>query len=807
MLSAWTTDLRHAWRALSRTPGFLAAAVGTLALAIGAAVGMFSVVDAVLLKPLPYRDAGQLVVVSGTAPGSDLPERFGVGAEFYVHYKEQSKLLDGIFAWGAGTSTFRTDDRVERIEMAFPSPDVWATFGILPQLGRVPHEEDTEAVIVLSDRLWEEWFGRDPAVVGKSYFTSGQMRLVIGVMPAGFGFPSTDTRLWVNSPIRLADVQPGNFGLPLVARMKPGVTREQLAAEFTQLSKGLPDRFGGSPAYVRTIAQHSAVIEPLKDRLVGPTVTTSLWVLLGAVGIVLLIACANVTNLFLVRVEARHRELAVRLALGASKRELVRLQLVEGFVVAFIAGALAVLLSAVTLPLFLRAAPRGIPRLETVGLDVTTFAAAFGIVVIVALACSLVPALRASAPDLARLREGGRTGTGRRHWGRDGLVVGQTALALVLLIGSALLLRSFQQLRNVDPGYETKDLYTFQFAPQQPQLVNGPAWGRLHLAFMDQLRTLPGVTKVGVVNNIPLDEGTGGTRFLTDAMRPEDGGTLLSTNFTAGDYFEAMGISLLRGRIFTNDEAITPNSNIVISQSAAKTLWGDKDPIGERLTRGGNVPLTFTVVGVVEDVKQDDWREEGESVVYYPLTGPTDSTWALGSPAYVVKSPRAAALTREVRDLVRTVAPEAPVYREYTLEFLAQRAMVELSFTMLTLGVVSALALILGAVGLYGVLSYVVAERTREIGIRMALGATQGAVRRMVVSQGAKVVLVGIAVGLLGAYASTRALGALLYGVAAVDPMVFVAMAVLLLSVGIVASYLPARRASMVDPNESLRSE
>jgi putative ABC transport system permease protein len=324
---------------------------------------------------------------------------------------------------------------------------------------------------------------------------------------------------------------------------------------------------------------------------------------------------------------------------------------------------------------------------------------------------------------------------------------------------------------------------------------------------MDRLRTLPGVTSVGVVNNIPLDEGTGAGRFLTDSMAPESGGALLDQNFTGGDYFRVMGIDLLRGREFTPDEAVTPNSSVILSQSAAARLWPDRDSLGQRIRRTGDSPQWFTIVGVVEDVKQDDWREAGEAVVYFPLTGPAPMTWAMGSPAYVVKSPRAASLGREVRDLVRQVAPEAPVYREFTMDFLAQRSMVQLSFTMLTLGVVSALAMILGAVGLYGVLAYVVAERTREIGVRMALGATAGAVRRLVVSQGAKVVLVGTVLGIGAALASTRLLKALLYEVNALDPVVFVAMSVMMIGIGMLASYVPARRASNVDAIESLRND
>ena len=803
----WTSDFRHASRGLLRTPGFLVTTVVTLALAIGAVVGMFNVVYTVLLRPLPFPESDRLVVVSGSAPGSDLPERFGPGQEFYLHYKERSQLLDGIFLFGAGTSTLRAGDRVERVSMAFPSNDIYATLGVRPAIGRVPTPADEDRVVLISDRLWNGWFGRDPGVIGKSYFVAGAMREVIGIMPPDFSFPSDDTLLWVSGVVRPAQVRPGQLGPPLIARVKPGVTREQLAAELTALSKELPARFGGPPNYARTIEQHTAVVEPMLERLVGPTVTTSLWVLLAAVLIVLLIACANVANLVMVRAEGRRRELAVRRAIGASRAQLVRLQLAEATFVALLAGVLAVVLSALTLPIFLRAAPEGIPRLGTVGLDAPTLAAAFVLVVFAALACGAVPALHASAPDLSRLREGTRGSTGRRHLGRDVLVVAQTALALVLLIGSALLVQSFQRLRDVDPGYDIGDLYTFQFAPEQPRLTDGPSWGRFHLEFMDRLRAVPGVAGVGVVNNIPLDEGTGAGRFLTDAMNPDGGGALIDQNFAGGDYFRVMGIDLLRGRPFTNDEAVTPNSNVVISRSAAERLWPDRDPIGQRLRQANGPVQWFTVVGVVQDVKQDDWRSAGEAAVYFPLTGPTPRAWALGSPAYVVKSSRASSLGNEVRELVRQVAPEAPVYRDFTMEFLAQRSMVQLSFTMLTLGVVSALAMLLGAIGLYGVLSYVVAERTREIGVRMALGATAATVRRMVVSQGARVVLIGAGVGIAVALASTRLLKALLFEIDAVNGVVFATMSLAMIAIGMVASYLPARRASSVDPAVSLRTD
>ena len=800
-------DMYHAWRSLRRTPGFLAAAVGTLALAMGATAGMYNVVDKVMLEPLPFRAPERLVFLGGTAPGSDLPERFGLGTDFYLHFKEKSRLVDGLFIYAGGRSTFRAGDRVERIGMAWVSNDMYATLGVRPVIGRLPVPEDGDDVVLLTDQLWSTWFNRDPSVIGKSYFVSDSMKVVIGVMPPDLRFPEDETMLWVASPVLLENVTPGNLGSPIVARMKDGVTREQLAAELTRLAKDLPGRFGGPPTYARMIGQYQATVDPMLEQMLGPVVKTSLWVLFGAVSLVLLIACANVANLFLVRAESRRRDLTVRRAIGASRTQLVRLQMSEAFVVALAAGVLAVLLSAVTLPLFLKAAPEGIPRLGQVGLDAQTVAAAFVLVILATLACGLVPAIGASEPDLLGLREGGRGSTGMKRWGRDAMVAGQTALALALLIGSALLVRSFDRLRNVDPGYVTEDIYTFQYAPDQPGLNDGPSLGRLHLTMMDRLRALPGVTAVGVVNNLPLDEGVGGIRVLTEGMAADEGARV-GRNFTGGDYFRALGIKLLQGRTFTNDEAITPNTSVIASRTAAAKLWPGQDAIGRTFRRiATNDSAVYTVVGVVEDVKQDDWAQPSEPVMYFPLTGPKPDLYGMGSPAYVVKSSRAEYMKDEVRRLVREIAPEAPVYREFTMAFLARRSMIALSFTMLTLGVVSVLALVLGAVGLYGVLSYVVAQRRREIGVRMALGATAGSVRRQVVSQGAKVVIIGVFIGLGIAFVSTRFLEALLFDVKAVDPLVFAAMSVLMLAIGMLASYMPARRASSVDPMVALRSE
>jgi predicted permease len=547
-------------------------------------------------------------------------------------------------------------------------------------------------------------------------------------------------------------------------------------------------------------------VRPLAEQLLGD-VSLSLWVLMGAVAIVLVIACANVANLFLVRTEGRQRDLAVRRALGAGRGQLIRLQLAESLIVAGLAGVLAVVLAAITFPMFLRAAPAGIPRLGDVGIGRVTLLAAVAAALVSAIACGAVPALRGSSPDFQRLRDGGRGSTRRRHWGRNGLVIAQTALALVLLIGSGLLVRSFNALRHVDPGYTTEDIFTFQIAPDRTSLNNGPTYAQFDQNFMDRLRALPGVQSVGLVDNIPLDEGTSTSRFVAagESVGPE-GGPLLHYTFSAGDYFKSMSIPVLQGRIFQPSDHQAGIDNVVISQSAAKVLWPAGDAIGRQVQFQGD-STWFHVIGIVGDVMQGSFRDVPQAVIYLPLVGHLAGDWQVSSPAYVVKTKRAETITPEVRALVREVAPEAPMYRIYTMAFLAERSMVSLSFTMLTLGVLSSLALILGAVGLYGVLSFIVAERTREIGVRMALGAQAAQVRGMVVAQGARVVGAGIVVGLVVALASTRALGGMLFGVEALDSATFIGMSVSMVVIGLLASYLPARRASSVDPIESLRGE
>lgn len=805
MIGSWMRDLRHGARALRKAPGFTVAAVGTLALALGANAGIFGVVDGVLLRPLPYAEADRLVYVAASAPGSDFPDEFGVSIEFFYQYRDQATQLEDLATFNSFTATVRAGERVERLRQSMPSMSLFSTLGVTPVLGRLPEPGEGGRVALIGHGLWTTWFGQDPSVIGRSYDFIDGPKEVIGVMGPDFQFPVAGIAAWV--PIeRTGEVtNPGRFGqVNLVGRMAPDADHESLARELDALADRLPELYGGPASYEQIIAQHVPVVRSLRDELLGD-VQGPLWILMAAVGVVLLIASANVAGLFTVRAEGRGRDLAVRRAIGAGRGDLIRSQLAETVVVAGLAGIGAVALASVILPAFRNAAPDGMPRASDVGLSGTTILFVLAASALTAVACGLAPAVRASRPDLDRLKDGARGSTRRRHLGRDALVVGQTALALVLLVGSGLLMRSFQELRSVDPGYDTSGILTFQFAPDEDHLDDGPSWARFHQDFMARLRTLQGVESVGFVENMPLDERLRGVGFVTEATAASDpeSGPRGTVTFAGGDYFEAMGIEVLEGRAFNEDDAVIPG-NVMVSRTVADLLWPGESAVGQRL-RVTLVDEWHTVIGVVEDIRQYDFRGDPEPVVYFPPVGPTPTSWMLPSPGYVVRSERAASLAPEIRALVREVTPSAPVYRVYTMEELVSRSMTALAFTMLTLGIAAGLALLLGAIGLYGVLSYIVNERRQEIGVRMALGAEASRVRRMVVGQGARVLALGVVLGLGVAVFATRALASLLFSVSPLDAWTFAGTSAVLVAVGLLASYLPARRASRVDPVQSMR--
>ena len=809
MLDRWIRDFKHAARSLTRAPGFSLVVVATLALAIGANAAIFSVANAVLIKPLPYPNADRLVSIGGTAPGTDQPPELGVPDELYFEYRESVPGLEDIALYGTGSSTTRAEGQVDQLFLTQATPSLFRTLGAQPLHGRLFSDEDGANVVIISHWLWRTWFGSNPSVINKSYSFANQNRTVIGVMPPEFRFPDERVAFWVPMPLRAAQVTPGGFGPRAIARMKPGTDVAALMAQMEPLARRVQQRLGGPPPYVKIMERHRPVVKPLREQMVG-AVSTALWILLGTVGIVFLIACANVASLFTVRAENRRRDLAVRRALGALRSDLVRSQLTEALLLAAVGGTAGALIAWAGVPLLVRAAPDAvaggfggapIPGLSTARLDLTALLFTVGMSILAAAAFGLLPALRSSGSRLGSVFQAGRGIVGGNVT-RDALVVVQTAAALVLLVGSALLMRSFWQLSNVNSGYSTKDIFTFQIAASRPDLNDRAAMSRFQYTFMDRLKGLPGVESVGYISTLPLDEGAGSQNITTPKILASGAeAPLVRVAGAGGAYFQTMGIELQRGRYFERVEEEQGTPLVIISQSAANLLFPGEDPLNKQVRpAAGNSQTWYSIIGVVEDVLVDDLRKTSpDPMVYLPAVS--------SSPAYVMKSARADKLEPEVRAIIREVIPTSPMYRIFTMKRLAANAMANLSFTMLMVSIAALLALVLGAVGLYGVLSYRVTKRAQEIGVRMALGAEAKTVRRMFVWQGGRVALVGIGVGLLAAFALTKYIQTLLFNVGRLDVLAFAGMSAVMLGVALLASYVPALRASRVDPVVALRTE
>jgi len=810
MLERWTRDFAHAARSLARAPGFTLIVVATLALPVGASTAIFSLVKVVLLERLPFPDADRLVHIGGMAPGTDQPEELGVPDELYFEYRDTARGLADIGLYGTGSSTTRVDGRVDQLFLTQATPSFFTTLGAQPLHGRLPTDADDNRVVVLSHWLWQSWFNSDPAVIGRSYSFAGETRSVVGVMKPEFRFPDERVAFWVVMPLRAAQVTPGGFGPRAVARLAPGTDRAAVVAELEPLARRVQQRLGGPAPYVRIMERHRPVVKPLREHLVG-RISTALWILLATVGIVFLIACANVANLFTVRAENRRRDLVVRRALGAGRGDLVRSQVTEALLLAAAGGAAGALIAWAGVPFLVRAAPDAvaggfggapIPGLATARLDPIALVFTAGLSVLAACAFGLWPAFRISGSRLGSLQQVGRGIVGSRTLTRDALVVLQTASALVLLVGSALLMRSFWQLSHVNAGYDTNDIFTFQIAASRPDLNDRASMSRFQYTFMDRLKAIPGVESVGYINTLPLDEGAG-TQNITTPRIVASGAEapLVRVAGAGGAYFQTMGIELRRGRYFDRIEEQQGTPNVIISESAAALLFPGEDPITKQVRpAAANSAQWYTVIGVVEDVLVDDLRRGSpDPMVYLPAVS--------ASPAYVMRSIRAEQLEPEVRAVIRDVIPTSPMYRIFTMKRLAGNAMASLSFTMLMVSIAALLALVLGAVGLYGVLSYGVAQRAREIGVRMALGARTNSVRWMFVRQGGQVALLGVVGGALAAAGLTKYIQTLLFGVGRLDLIAFAGMSAVMLAVAMLASYIPARRASRVDPVVALRAE
>ncbi len=818
------TEIQHVARRLLRSPGFTAISVFTLALGIGATTAIFSVVNGVLLRPLPFAEADELVGLWHSAPGIGLPE-FEQSETTYLLYKELNRSFVDVGLSNNFTFNLTDDGDPTRVASASASSSLFRVLQISPVLGRGFTEEDDEIgrerVVLLSAALWKSRFGSDPGVLGRAVRLDGNSYTVVGVMPTGFTYPGEDTQLWIPyriDPATLAQGQ-GNFSYEAIARLKPGVTIEAAEADLNRVLWQLPDVYPGQlTAGLMESAQFAAHINPMRDDVVGD-IGQVLWILLGTVGFVLLIACANVANLFLVRAEGRQREIAVRSALGAGRGDVVKYFLGESMCLALVGGLVGLGLAFVGVHVLTSAAPIDIPRLSEVGIHGTVLAFTGAVTLFAGLLFGAAPIFRYGSPNLVTsLKEGGRGGsTGREtHRTRNLLVVSQVALALVLLVGSGLMVRSFWALRKVDPGFDTEGVLTFRVSLPEAEYPDWDDAVSFYRRLFENLRGLPGVTNVGANTNLPMTDGSNNSGLVLEdfPLQQDEVPPIIRINYAAPGYFEALGMPLREGRFFERGDVDQPaRGAVVVSETFAQRFWPGQSALGKRLTPGiavGDKTKWYMIVGVVGDVRDDGLAQEPPAMAYYPTVPipESENQWTIRTMSVAVRAGvDPMSLAAAARQAVWDIDPRIPIANMRTTGDIVSRSMARTSFTMLLLAIAAGVALLLGAVGIYGVISYVVSQRTREIGVRMALGAKERDVSLMVVRQGVLVSSVGVGLGLVAALGLTRLMGTLLFGVSATDPLTFGVLGLFLLGVAMVASLIPARRAAAVQPVEALRYE
>ena len=804
-------DLRYAFRMLLKQPAFTALAVIALALGIGANTAIFSVVNAVLLRSLPYNDAERLVMIWGTTPQTD---RASTSPADFIDYKEQNQVFEHVAAFNAGSFTLTGGDEPEQIRGARVSADFFSVLGVQPAAGRAFLAEDDRPgaarVVVLSHQLWQRRFSSDKNILGKSIALNGQSFAVIGIMPQEFqftvpGFFRTPAELWAPSALVKDNATRGNQYLRIIARLKPEVSLQRAQAEMTTLASQLQQEYPSTNAGlgVRLITLH--------EQTVG-NVRPALLILCGTVGFVLLIACANVANLLLARAAARQKEIAVKLALGATRRRLVRQLLTESMLLALAGGALGILLALWGTDVLVSLSPASLPRVKEIGVDRYVLGFTLLVSVLTGTLFGLVPALQASKPDLnVSLKEGSRGSSENLGRGslRSTLVVFEIVAAFVLLIGAGLMIKSFMRLGEVNAGFNPENVLTMTLSLPRAKYNEPRAQAAFFQRALEQIKSLPGVDSVGAINDLPLGGDRDSTSFLIEGLPALPPGQQPNTEWrlVGPDYFKAMGVSLLKGRAFTEADKSGAPPVIIINDSFARRFFPDEDPTGKRLilnlTISNPTPVPREIVGVVADVRDLGLDAEPRPEVYAPYLQETVSYMALIVKAEADPEGLAAA----VRGQVLAIDKDQPVSNIQSMKQVVKESVAGRRFNMMLLAIFAAVALLLAAVGIYGVMAYSVSRRTHEIGIRMALGASSRDVLRLVVGQGMALALMGIGIGLAAAFALTRLMASLLYEVSATDPLTFALISLLLAAVAVMACYIPARRATKVDPMVALRHE
>ena len=822
-MQSFRTQLRYVTRRFVSTPLFTIVAVTTLAVGIGANSAIFSVVNGVLLKPLPFRDPERLVGVWHKAPGLGFDE-VNQGPAFHFTYREENRGFEDIGMWNNSSVSVTGLAEPERVEALNVTESILPILRVQPMLGRAFNSADDSpggpATVILSYAYWQRKFGGDPGVIGRKLIVDGRPSDVIGVLPQSFRFLRSRPALFFPFQLNRNEAFVGNFSYQAIARLKPGITLDQANADVARMIPLTLKKFPLPPGFTAKMIEEARLgpnVRPLKQDAVGD-VGKVLWVLLATVGMVLLIACANVANLFLVRAEGRQRELAIRTAMGASWTQVARELLFESVTLGIMGGALGIFLAYAGIRLLIAMRPASIPRLEEISIDPAVLLFTAGISILAGLLFGLVPVFKYGKPDLSSaLKEGGRSfSEGKeRHRARNALAVSQIALALVLLISSGLMIRTFQALRKVHPGFvRPEEVLTLRVSIPKGEISGDEKAIRTHEQIMRRIEQIPGVVSVGLSTSITMDGGNNNDPiFVEDFPAPEGQiPPIRRFKWISQNYFATMGNPILFGRDITWTDIYNKAPVGVITENLAREYW--KEPakaIGRRIRESPKNPWR-EIVGVAANVHDDGVNVKATPTVYWPMLMEHfwgDKLVAQRNMAYAIRSARAGNTTflKEIQQAVWSVGPNLPLANVRLLTQILDESMARTSFTLVMLGIAAGVALVLGLVGIYGVISYSVSQRTREIGIRIALGAQQGKVRRMFVRHGLVLTCVGVALGLGAAVGVTRLMSTLLFGVSPLDPVTYAAVSIVLGAVALLASYLPARRASNVDPAEALRWE